>query len=190
MADCARARYSRGRNGGGARFEPGQVVHEIVDRLERVRGGVAQQRVEAPLGLAGKQRDADVERLLQVRLASPAASRGSRRRGTRRSRPGCRPREAAARCRARAETGSTARRPARPGRSRRFCGTLVDDLIRTDARVGLVERRDRRSRRRARAPRRSAQSGGEAVNARRASSTGSPSAAIGSRSRRRRSATA
>ena len=37
---------------------PGQVVHEIVERLQRARIGVAQHLVEPAFGLAGEQRQA------------------------------------------------------------------------------------------------------------------------------------
>ena len=47
-------------------FERRQIVDVIVERLERARGGIAQDLVHAAFGLAGEQSDAHVERLLQV----------------------------------------------------------------------------------------------------------------------------
>ena len=52
--------------GHAACLERRQVVEVIVERLERARGGVAQHAVEPPLGLAGEQRDPEVEGLLKV----------------------------------------------------------------------------------------------------------------------------
>ena len=47
-------------------FQRGQIVDVIIDRLEQACGGIAQHLVHAAFRFAGKQRDAHVERLLQV----------------------------------------------------------------------------------------------------------------------------
>ncbi len=51
--------------GAGRAFEAWQIVEVIVDRLERARRGVAQHFVEPPLRLARVERDAEVERFVQ-----------------------------------------------------------------------------------------------------------------------------
>ena len=81
-----------------------QIVHVVVERLECALPGVAQHLVEAALGLAGEQRDAEIHRFLAVRASAPAASRGSPRRESRRGRPGRPRRERCARCPWRAGT--------------------------------------------------------------------------------------
>ena len=42
-----------------------QIVHVIVERLERAVKGVAQNHLEAAFGLAGKKRDAEIHRFLE-----------------------------------------------------------------------------------------------------------------------------
>ena len=51
--------------GGCRSVEARQVVEEIVDRLQRSRGGVGEHVGEAPLRLPGEQGDSEVERLFQ-----------------------------------------------------------------------------------------------------------------------------
>ena len=104
------------------------------------RAASLQHLVEPLLGFAGEDARcrARAPALMSARR-SPAAWRGSRRRGSRRSPPGCRPRAAAGRCRARGETGSIARRRCRPGRGRRCSAMRRDDLRRPHAGVGLVD---------------------------------------------------
>jgi hypothetical protein len=50
------------------RLERGQIVEKIINRLERAVRRIAQQRVAAAFQLAGKERDAEIERDLQVGL--------------------------------------------------------------------------------------------------------------------------
>ena len=100
-------------------FERRQIVHEIIERLQRAVAGVPQHLVEpALLGLAGEKRDAERLRLRAFPAASRAASRSSPTRETRRCIPAIRRPETAAPDRRRAETGSTARRPSRSARRR------------------------------------------------------------------------
>ncbi len=104
---------------GSARPDARQIVHEVVERLERARGGIAQHlssrpsaspaNSETPIALA--RVDVGVVAVEHARRAGDVEAADAR--------PGCRARAAAARCRARAETGSTARRPASPCRRRR-----------------------------------------------------------------------
>ncbi len=101
-----------------------QLVHVVVERLERAVPGVAQHLVEPSLlGLAGEERDAERLRLAQIGRQSPAAWRCSRTRGSRRCRPAGRRRETAAPDRPRAGTGWTARPPARSAPCRRPGGS-------------------------------------------------------------------
>ena len=50
----------------GGALQPRQIGEEIVDRPQPVREGILQQRVDTALSLTGEERDAQVERLLQV----------------------------------------------------------------------------------------------------------------------------
>ncbi len=53
-------------------FDPRQVVHVIIERLERAGGGVAQTPVEPPFGFAGEQATAPCRgRVPNIGLASP-----------------------------------------------------------------------------------------------------------------------
>ena len=54
-----------GKNRHGYAVERGQVVHVVVQRFQRAVLSVAQNQLEAAFGFAGKQRDAEVHRLLQ-----------------------------------------------------------------------------------------------------------------------------
>ena len=67
---------SAGISGIGVPSMPGQVVHEIVERLEGARDGIAQHLVEPALGLAGEQRDA--ERLRAVEIGIDAVEHADR----------------------------------------------------------------------------------------------------------------
>ncbi len=62
-----RRTMSIGRYGTAAPSRPGQIVHEVVERLELVAIGGPQQVFQPPLGLAGEQGDAQVDRLVQLR---------------------------------------------------------------------------------------------------------------------------
>ena len=124
---CRRcARHACAAGTAAARRQRRQVVHEVVERLERAVPGVAQHLVEpALLGLAGEERDAHAPARRGYPPAIPAAWRCSRRHGSRRCRPAGRRQETAAPDRPRAETGWIARRPGRsaPGRpARRISG--------------------------------------------------------------------
>jgi len=50
-------------------FEPRQVVHEIVERLELPGGSIAQHLIEPPLGLSREQRDPHLLGAPHVRIA-------------------------------------------------------------------------------------------------------------------------
>ena len=50
----------------GRAFHARQVLHEIVERSEPARGGVAQNHVEPALGLAGKHGNAHVPASIEI----------------------------------------------------------------------------------------------------------------------------
>ena len=79
---------------------------------------------------------------LQIGSPCRRASTGSRRRESRRSPPECRRRGRAARYRARADTGSTARRPAPSRPKLSWRAEAADQLGDVDAGVGLVDQVD------------------------------------------------
>ena len=144
--------------------------------------------VEAFLGLAGEDRDAERLRLLDVARGSPCSMAGSPRRGSRRSSPGCRLRAAAGRYR-RARGNSFDCTPTMPTRPSPPCSAMRRiDLVRHDAGVGLVDGNDVD---RQVGAEHAALGGavGQADTPRRASSTAWSSAAIARHSRRRRNAT-
>jgi hypothetical protein len=61
------AHHGLGQEGGHLVLQARQVVQEVVDRLQAPFERVAEDPVQAPLGLAGEEADALVQRLLQVR---------------------------------------------------------------------------------------------------------------------------
>ena len=73
-------------------LDAGQVVHVVVDRLERAGGGVAAAPASSRPSSASPANSeaAEVERLLQVGVDRRQHGEASRRRGSRRCRPGCR----------------------------------------------------------------------------------------------------
>ena len=99
-------------------LQPGQIVHEVVDRLEppgEAHRRRARRAAPPPRRRTGSPRAAAPPR---GRAAARAASPDTPRRETRRPRPGCRRRETAPPDPSRAGTGSTARRRGRRARHR------------------------------------------------------------------------
>ena len=121
----------------------GQVLHEVVERLQRA---LARRRcrngLEPPFGLAGEDGDAADRARARDRWPCRRASKGSRRREIRRSPPECRPRGTAARYRARADTGSTARPTSAEQAEIAVPAEAADQLRDVDAGVGLVDQVD------------------------------------------------
>ena len=136
-APVVRLTTSGGQEGRRRVLDARQVVHVIVERLERAVHGVAQHVVEPALRLAGEQADAEVLHFANVRRQSPAAWRGSPRHGSRRWRSGAPPaRRRRARSRARGNWfDCTPTRHASPWPGPR---DRLRDFFGADARVGLV----------------------------------------------------
>ena len=104
-------------------FDLRQVLHEVVERRQPAGGGIAQHRFEPALGLAGEDGDAHLAAGVEIDRVAVEHRQATRHVEAADQRQGCRRRGTAARCRGRADIGSTARRRERRIRNCRGAGS-------------------------------------------------------------------